>query len=68
MEVDRLTYCPMCGSELVDKQIESRIRRYCQHCEQPIYRNPKPCAGVLAVDERERVLLVKRTEPPAPGA
>lgn len=53
--------------ELTDKQVEDRTRRYCQQCEQPIYRNPKPCAGVLVVDERECVLLVKRTEPPAPG-
>jgi NADH pyrophosphatase NudC (nudix superfamily) len=54
--------------ELIDKQVEERTRRYCQQCEQPIYQNPKPCAGVLVVDERECVLLVKRTEPPAPGA
>jgi len=53
--------------ELTDKQVEDRTRRYCQQYEQPIYRNPKPCAGVLVVDERECVLLVKRTEPPAPG-
>lgn len=60
-------YCPICGTELIDEQIEDRLRRYCQQCDQPIYRNPKPCAGVLVVDECERVLLVKRTEPPAPG-
>jgi ADP-ribose pyrophosphatase YjhB (NUDIX family) len=44
------------------------MRRYCQQCEQPIYQNPKPCAGVLVIDDCERVLLIKRTEPPAPGA
>lgn len=68
MVFDWPNYCPTCGTELVDEQIEGRIRRYCQQCEQPIYRNPKPCAGVLVVDKREHVLLVKRTEPPAPGA
>ena len=67
MESDWPNYCPICGNELADAQIEGRLRRYCQQCDQPIYRNPKPCAGVLVVEENERVLLVKRTEPPAPG-
>jgi ADP-ribose pyrophosphatase YjhB (NUDIX family) len=31
------------------------------------YRNPKPCAGVL-VGETNRLLLVKRTEPPGVGS
>lgn len=61
-------YCPTCGFELTDEQVEGRIRRYCQQCEKPIYRNPKPCAGVLVVDDRDRVLLVQRTEPPTAGA
>ncbi|QKY22017.1 NUDIX hydrolase (plasmid) [Halolamina sp. CBA1230] len=61
-----LTYCPTCGTVLVDKQIEGRTRRYCQECETPIYRNPKPCAGVLVVDEGD-ILLVKRTQPPGVG-
>ena len=61
-------YCPMCGTELIDEQIEGRSRRYCTQCETPIYQNPKPCAGVLVVDKRERILLVKRAHPPAPGS
>jgi ADP-ribose pyrophosphatase YjhB (NUDIX family) len=61
-----LAYCPTCGAVLVDKQIEGRTRRYCQQCENPIYQNPKPCAGVLVVDEDD-ILLVKRTQPPGVG-
>ena len=68
MKFDRINYCPACRTKLNDKQIEGRMRRYCQQCEQPIYQNPKPCAGVLVIDDCERVLLIKRTEPPAPGA
>lgn len=60
-------HCPTYGTALVDRKIEDRIRRYCGSCEKPIYRNPKPCAGVLVVNERGQVLLVKRTQPPAPG-
>lgn len=52
--------------ELIDKQVENRKRRYCQQCENPIYRNSKPCAGVFVVDEGE-ILLVKRTQPPGVG-
>jgi len=66
MGSNTLTYCPTCGAGLVDKQIEGRTRRYCQRCETPIYRNSKPCAGVLVVDEGD-ILLVKRTQPPSVG-
>lgn len=62
------TYCPACGAELVDRVVEGRSRRYCTACDRPVYRNPKPCAGVLVIDERGRLLLVRRSEPPAVGA
>lgn len=60
-------YCPACGNELETRQIERRSRDYCPVCERVLYRNPKPCAGILVVDGQE-ALLVKRTEPPAVGA
>lgn len=65
---DNLGYCPACGTALRDTQIEGRTRRYCPTCTEPVYQNPKPCAGVLVVDDHERVLLVQRTQPPAAGA
>ena len=61
-------YCPTCGADLVECHIEGRSRRYCSSCEKPIYRNPKPCAGVLVTDESDQLLLVKRTQPPDVGA
>lgn len=54
-----LNYCPSCGSALETRQIENRDRRYCPTCSKPIYRNPKPYAGVLVVDAAI-VLLVER--------
>lgn len=60
-------YCGECGSKLDSKHIEGRERAYCGHCSRPIYRNAKPCGGVLVVDG-EQVLLVKRTNPPAVGS
>lgn len=59
-------YCPRCGEELVDRFVEERNRRFCPACDEIIYRNPKPCAGVLVVDD-DSVLLVKRGVPPAVG-
>ena len=61
-------YCPDCGTALEGRRIEGRERRYCDRCERPVYRNPKPCSGVLVVDGQDRTLLVKRTEPPAAGS
>lgn len=60
-------FCVTCGSALDTKRIEGRQRQYCPDCERPIYRNPKPCAGVLVVDS-ESVLLIQRTNPPAVGS
>ena len=61
------TYCPTCGTSLDRREIEGRIRAYCPTCEQPNYRNPKPCAGVLVIED-DQVLLVKRSIPPASGS
>ncbi|WP_256546760.1 NUDIX hydrolase [Halobellus inordinatus] len=59
-------HCPDCGTSLSSREIEGRSRAYCPSCETPIYRNPKPCAGVLVVDKGQ-LLLVKRTQPPGVG-
>lgn len=61
------SYCPSCGTSLTTRRVEGRDRRYCTACEQVVYRNPKPCAGVAVVDDGA-VLLVRRTEPPSVGA
>lgn len=66
------SFCPACGTELDRRRVEGRARKYCPTCDRPVYRNPKPCAGVLVVDSDSdsdaRVLLIKRTEPPATGS
>lgn len=60
-------YCSACGERLHERDIEGRTRPYCPQCNRVQYRNPKPCAGTLVVDGN-RLLLVKRTEPPGVGA
>ncbi|MFB6226985.1 MAG: NUDIX domain-containing protein [Halobacteriales archaeon] len=63
----KIAYCTSCGSKLVERPIEGRQRKQCPECGRVVYRNPKPCAGVLVVDG-ERLLLVKRSNPPAVGS
>ncbi|MEF8976034.1 MAG: NUDIX hydrolase [Halapricum sp.] len=65
MDLER-NYCPTCGTELTEREIEGRTRRFCPSCERPIYRNPKPAAGVVVFRD-DAVLLVERTNPPAIG-
>lgn len=60
------TYCPQCGTTLESQEIEGRSRPFCPSCQQPIYRNPKPCAGVVVVED-DQLLLVKRSRPPRLG-
>lgn len=61
------TYCSACGGPLEDEHLDGRQRRYCPECGSVHYRNPKPCAGTVVVDG-DRVLLIRRTEPPAAGS
>jgi len=58
------SHCPACGTPLSTVQLEGRARNYCEKCNDPVYRNPKPAAGVLVVDGNS-VLLIRRTNPPA---
>jgi ADP-ribose pyrophosphatase YjhB (NUDIX family) len=60
-------YCPECGTELGVRRVEGRDRPYCPACDAPVYRNAKPCAGVLVVRDDE-LLMVRRTNPPSVGA
>jgi 8-oxo-dGTP diphosphatase len=40
---------------------------YCPGCRTPIYENPVPAACVVLIDDRHRLLLVKRRVAPKPG-
>jgi 8-oxo-dGTP diphosphatase len=59
-------YCPLCGSGLVEKDVDHRTRKTCPSCGFVYYRNPVPAAGVIHV-ENGRVLLVKRKFEPRVG-
>lgn len=60
-------YCPRCGTELGERYLEGRVRKWCDECDQPVYRNAVPTSDVTVVDG-DRALLVQRGEPPGEGA
>jgi ADP-ribose pyrophosphatase YjhB (NUDIX family) len=64
------SFCPTCGTALDRRPVEGRDRPYCPGCERVVWRNPVPTAGVAVVDEQDdenRVLLVRRAQPPDAG-
>jgi ADP-ribose pyrophosphatase YjhB (NUDIX family) len=60
------SFCPACGSPLVEKEIDGRPRRVCPACGRVHWRNAKPCAGAL-VQRNGKVLLVRRAVEPFRG-
>jgi 8-oxo-dGTP diphosphatase len=61
------TFCPYCGTRLTEKICEGNPRLFCEHCDEPIYENPIPASCLVVVDDRNRVLLVKRSVEPKKG-
>ena len=61
------TNCSYCGSLLTKKICDGVLRLYCEHCNEPIYENPVPATCLVVVDDRERLLLVKRSVEPKLG-
>ena len=60
------SFCPDCGTALVDRHVDGRDRRYCEPCEQVVWHTPAPCAGLAVVDEAG-VLLARRDVDPGRG-
>jgi 8-oxo-dGTP diphosphatase len=61
------TYCHFCGTRLAEKSIEGCLRLFCDKCNDPLYENPVPATCLVVVDDRSRVLLVKRSVAPKKG-
>jgi ADP-ribose pyrophosphatase YjhB (NUDIX family) len=57
-------FCPRCG-QLADIAFPRSIA--CPHCGYTAYFNPKPVAGVIPVDDEERVILLRRGFDPGQG-
>ncbi|PSP87703.1 NUDIX hydrolase [Halobacteriales archaeon QS_4_69_34] len=63
MTVLSAEFCPRCGESLGSTRFEGRKRRHCETCDEIVFQQPMPAAGVAVVDGRG-VLLVRRTGPP----
>ena len=59
-------FCQRCGGALAEKEIESRVRRYCPACGFVVFLDPKVAAAVL-VEVDGRLVMVKRGIEPAIG-
>ncbi len=67
MIMTKKTNCHFCGSLLTKKFCDGRDRLFCKKCNEPIYENPLPATCVVLVDDKERLLLVKRSVEPKIG-
>lgn len=59
-------FCVYCGVRVARRQWEGRNRLFCETCG-PLYENPVPSACVILLDDADRLLLVRRSVPPAIG-
>ena len=60
-------FCPYCGGPLADRHIEGRIRRHCETCRTTVYENPVPASCTVVVNEKEQLLLARRSVEPKIG-
>jgi len=60
-------YCLYCGTSFIEKMVEKRVRLFCTNCKEPYYENPVPASCLVVIDNRERVILVKRNVEPQIG-
>ncbi len=62
------TYCPRCRAELEDRFVFGRTRRVCPGCGFVHFVDPKVGAGVMALTQDGKVVLVRRAVVPAIGS
>jgi ADP-ribose pyrophosphatase YjhB (NUDIX family) len=65
MDVKR--FCPYCGEKIVEKSFGARIHSYCVTCDRIHYDNPFPAVAILVCNQKNQLLLVKRSVEPAKG-
>ncbi|MBK7877549.1 MAG: NUDIX domain-containing protein [Planctomycetes bacterium] len=64
----RAKHCPLCASPLALGAIEGRERLGCSACAFVLYENPASASAAVVLDERRRVLLVRRAIEPFRGS
>ena len=61
-----LTYCPICGHALGEREEGGRIRQACDNCGYVHYVNPVPAVGIL-IEMDGGLVLIRRANPPHQG-
>jgi len=61
------TFCPYCGEKVIEKSFGERNHCYCQKCDIIHYENPLPAVAALVLNQKNQLLLVKRSVEPAKG-
>jgi ADP-ribose pyrophosphatase YjhB (NUDIX family)/GNAT superfamily N-acetyltransferase len=62
-----LTYCPICGHALGEREEGGRLRQACDNCGYVHYVNPVPAVGIL-IEMDGGLVLIRRANPPHRGA
>lgn len=62
--IQAFSFCPRCGAEFTDK---GKGYLCCSACGSKFFDSPKPCAGVIPVNEKGEVLLTERAVDPHRG-
>lgn len=60
-------FCAQCGAEVVNREVERRLRQVCPSCGTIFFRNPLPVASAVVLNGNCEVLLVKRRQEPSKG-
>jgi mutator protein MutT len=56
--------CPKCGHSLTKISPRNTL---CKNCGLDYYVNPRPCNAIIIIDDKKRILLVKRAIDPCKG-
>lgn len=58
-----IVYCPLCGHNLITRQVGDRPRRVCSACNYVHYTDPKVGVGALVTQDHKLLLVKRRMEP-----
>lgn len=63
----RYKFCPGCSAELVEKDVEGKLRKTCESCGFVHWNNPLPVAVILIPHRDGGFVFVKRKKNPRAG-
>ena len=67
MDKIKRKYCPKCSAKISRKNIDDRLRDYCEKCKTVFYDNPLPVVSAIVSNKNREILLVLRDRDPYAG-